>query len=563
MNILKNLRIGTKIYAVVALLSVLTVGLAVFMSRSIVEIDVRYSTMINTDMAFSLKLERMRGDLANLGRQVNNVLLLQDPAGLPALTKAIGELQTAIANSNAVITRLAKPAHKDKVARMTELVAAVKATLPKVYAAKEKANHADAAAIYGKEGRPLLVEVFDIAAKLSDEVAASVSRTADELTVQSNQTAFNAVATAVLLFAVGVAVAVLVVVVGIRRPITALNGVMERLAKGDATTVVEGADRGDEVGAMARTVEVFKENMIRARRLEQDAREGEVKAAADKRHATLELARSFEERVGAIVNAVGSSATELQATSSQLAVAVDEVGAQCTAVAAASEQASANVQTVAAASEELSASINDLSDRVGRAADRSRQAAEGASEAQRHLDLLSASIDQVDQIVASINAVASQTNLLALNATIEAARAGEAGKGFAVVASEVKNLANQTHAMTEQITNQIGAVKSASDRTVGAMRGIIGQVEEISSSTADMASSVNQQSSATAEISRNAQQAAVGTTEVSRNVQGIQRAENETGAATGNVKHASDDLARQAAMLKQAMDGFLAELRVA
>ncbi len=563
MTLLQNLRIGAKIYAVVAILSALTLGVSLFMNHTISNIDAQYSAMLNNDVTFALKLERMRGDLANMGRQVNNVLLLQDPSGLPALTKAIGDIQTAVAESGAIITRLAKPEHKDKVNRLSTLVGAVKTTLPKVFAAKEKGDHAEAAAIYGKEGRPLLVEVYSIAAALSDEVAAGVDRHSQALSAQTDRTMFTTMTTAVALIALVGVLAVLLVVVGIRRPLTALNTVMERLAAGDAAAIVTGTDRGDELGAMARTVEVFKENMLRARQLEEEAKQAELQAAAEKRANTLALARSFEDRVGAIVNAVGSSATELQATSSQLAVTVNQVSAQCANVAAASEQASANVQTVAAASEELSASINDLSDRVVRAADRSKRAAEGASEAQRQLDQLSSAIDQVDQIVAAINAVASQTNLLALNATIEAARAGEAGKGFAVVASEVKNLANQTHAMTEQITNQISAVKSASDRTVGAMGAIIGQVEDISNSTADMASSVSQQSSATIEISRNAQQAAIGTTEVSRNVQGIQVAGNETGAATGNVKHASDDLARQSSQLKQAMDGFLAELRAA
>ncbi|MFD1623961.1 methyl-accepting chemotaxis protein [Azospirillum griseum] len=563
MTLLQNLRIGTKIYAVVAILSALTLGISLFMGRTISDVDDQYTEMLTNDVTFALKLERVRGDLANMGRQVNNVLLLQEPYGLPALTKAIGEIEAAVAQSGAVITRLAKPEHKEKVNRMSALVSSVKASLPKVYAAKEKGDHAEAAAIYGKEGRPLLTEVYTLAAALSDEVAAGVERNSQALTLQIDRTVWFTTATAVGLLGLMGALSVALVVVGIRRPITALNAVMERLAAGDATAMVAGTDRGDEVGAMARTVEVFKQNMIRARRLEEEAKEAEAKAAAEKRANTLALAQSFEDRVGAIVNAVGSSATELQATSAQLSATVEEVGAQCSNVAAASEQASANVQTVAAASEELSASINDLSSRVVRAADRSKEAAEGASEAQRQLDLLSSSIEQVDQIVAAINSVASQTNLLALNATIEAARAGEAGKGFAVVASEVKNLANQTHAMTEQIGNQINAVKAASDRTVGAMRTIIGQVEDISTATADMALSVNQQSSATAEISRNAQQAAVGTTEVSRNVLGIQQAETETGAATSNVKDASDDLARQSALLKQAMDSFLADLRAA
>ena len=351
--------------------------------------------------------------------------------------------------------------------------------------------------------------------------------------------------------------------IGVSKPVQTMTGAMTRLAGGDAGVEVPALDHGGEIGAMARAVQVFKQNLIRNRQMEQEAKAAEERARAEKRQAMLDLARRFEGRVGGIVGSVGSAATELQATAGQLSAAVEEVTAQCVAVAAASEQASANVQTVAAASEEMSSSIRALSERVGVAADRSKAAADGAGVARRELDALSAAIEQVDQIVASINAVASQTNLLALNATIEAARAGEAGKGFAVVASEVKNLANQTHSMTEQIAGNLSAVKSASARTVDAMRTIIGQVADIDRSTADMADSVEQQSAATSEISRNAQQAAAGTVEVSHNVSGIQQAEAETSSATGNVKSAADDLARQADLLKAEVDAFLAEVRAA
>ena len=349
----------------------------------------------------------------------------------------------------------------------------------------------------------------------------------------------------------------------VSKPVHTMTTAMTRLAEGDTSVTVPALDHKDEIGEMAQAVQVFKQNLVRNRQMEQEAKAAEERAKVEKRQSMLELASRFESRVGGIVNSVGSAATELQATATQLSAAVEEVSAQCVAVAAASEQASANVQTVASASEEMSSSIHGLSQRVSLAANRSKAAADGAEQAQRELDGLSAAIEQVDQIVAAINSVAAQTNLLALNATIEAARAGEAGKGFAVVASEVKNLANQTHTMTDQIGANLAAVKSASSRTVEAMRAIIGQVADIDHSTAEMAASVEQQSAATGEISRNAQQAAVGTAEVSHNVVGIQQAESETSGATSNVKFASDELAKQSAMLKEEVDTFLAEIRAA
>jgi len=563
MSLLARVGIGPKIYAVVALLSAVTLGLSLYLNNAMANVDDKYSALLEQEMQFALKLERMRGDAANLGRQANNVLLLQDPAGLPALVKTIGDLQAAIAESNGTLTRLAKSENRATVARMAEMMTSIKGVMPRVYAAKEKGDHAEAAAIYGKEGRPLVVDTFTMAAKLSDEVNAEATRISARLSADADSTQSTALTIVAVLLVLSAAVSVVIAVAGIRRPISTLTAAMERLAQGDATVEVAGSTRGDEVGSMARTVQVFKDNLIRNRQMEQEAKDAQARAAAEKRRSMNELAQRFEERVGGIVNSVGSAATELQATASQLAAAVEEVGAQCVAVAAASEQASANVQTVASASEEMSTAIHQLSERVSRAAGRSKAAASGAEQAQRELDGLSSAIEQVDQIVAAINSVAAQTNLLALNATIEAARAGEAGRGFAVVASEVKNLANQTHAMTEQIGSNLAAVKGASGKTVEAMRSIIGQVGDIDHSTAEMAVSVEQQSAATGEISRNAQQAAVGTSEVSRNVGGIQQAESETSAATNNVKRAADSLAGQSAMLKQEMDSFLAEIRAA
>lgn len=349
----------------------------------------------------------------------------------------------------------------------------------------------------------------------------------------------------------------------VTRPLSRVHGVMLRLADHDLDAEVPERGRRDEIGGMARTLEVFKENILRNRQMEQERRSAAARASAEKREAVFDLANRFESRVGRIVDQLGRSAKGFQETASHLSAAVQKAEQECTSVASASEQASVNVQAVASAAEEMSTAIRDLSGRVAQAAQRSKMTAERAEQARSHMDALSTAIEQVDQVVASINAVASQTNLLALNATIEAARAGEAGKGFAVVASEVKNLASQTHAMTEQIGQQISTVKAASDRTVEGMRAIIGQIEHIDQSAAEMAASVGQQSAATDEISCNAQQAAIGTNDVSRSVVDIRKAEQESGIAAGQVMQSADALAADADLLKHELDAFLAEIRAA
>lgn len=349
----------------------------------------------------------------------------------------------------------------------------------------------------------------------------------------------------------------------VTRPLSRVHGVMLRLADHDLDAEVPERGRRDEIGGMARTLEVFKENIRRNRQMEQERRTAATQANAEKREAVFDLANRFESRVGRIVDQLGQSAKGFQETASHLSTAVQKAEQECTSVESASEQASVNVQAVASAAEEMSTAIRDLSGRVAQAAQRSKMTAERAEQARSHMDALSTAIEQVDQVVASINAVASQTNLLALNATIEAARAGEAGKGFAVVASEVKNLASQTHAMTEQIGLQISTVKAASDRTVEGMRLIIGQIEHIDQSAAEMAASVGQQSAATDEISCNAQQAAIGTNDVSRSVVDIRKAEQESGIAARQVMQSADALAADADLLKHELEAFLAEIRAA
>ncbi|HEV7367849.1 methyl-accepting chemotaxis protein [Arenibaculum sp.] len=393
----------------------------------------------------------------------------------------------------------------------------------------------------------------------------------DEKATQTNQEAAalarrdQTILVAVAVFGVlgGAAVGYLIASYGVARPMTRSVTALRRLAEGDVGAEIFGAGRRDEIGEIAQTMTVFRDNLVRNREMERQAAENEARAAEERRRSMLELADRFDDRVGGIVDTVSTAASEMQATAQQLAAAVEETSRQSTAVAAAANQASANVQTVAAASEELSATIQQVSSQVAETAGQSRGAASRARTAQADLDRLATAIAQVAEIVDAIGEVAAQTNLLALNATIESARAGEAGKGFAVVASEVKNLAGQTRLMTERIREQMNAVQSAADSTVGVMTAIIAQVEDIDQAAAGMASAVEQQSAATLEISRNAQQAAQGTEEVTGSITGVQGAAEQTGQAAVSVRDAAGGLARQARDLEQAVATFLAEVRAA
>ncbi len=563
MNPLSRIGIGPKIYFVVFLLSVVAVGLAAFMANTLNRVDSNYSNLITTDIEFAQKLERMRGDVANLGREMNNVLLLQEPVGLPGLAKSLNEIQAAIAASNAVVTRLAKPDATATVGRMTDMLASIKRALPEVMALKEKGDHAGAAALYAKECRPLVVETFSIAAKLADDVNASVQRSSDQLSDETDAVIAWAIGGMIAAIFLAAATSVVIAVFGIRRPITVLNDVMEQLAKGDATVTVAGADRGDEVGSMARTVEVFKQNLLNNRRMEQEAKDAEASAAAEKTRTMNALADSFEASVRGVVGAVSSAATQLQSNAESMSSTAEETTRQAASVAAASDQTLSNVQTVASAAEELASSISEIARQLESATRMSRSAVDEAQRTNDTVESLAQAAERIGSVVQLIQEIASQTNLLALNATIEAARAGEAGKGFAVVASEVKSLANQTARATEEISGQIQAIQKETHGAVGAIRGIADTVQQVNQIATSIASAVEEQTAATGEISRNVQQAAQGTAEVSRSIMGVNDASQEAGRSAADVLQAAGSLGNQAQSLRESVDAFVARIRKA
>jgi methyl-accepting chemotaxis protein len=347
------------------------------------------------------------------------------------------------------------------------------------------------------------------------------------------------------------------------RPILATTVAMGKLARGDLDVDVPAKANKDEIGAMAQAVQVFKDNAIRAKSLEEEQKALEAKAVADKKAAMTAMANQFETKVGSMVNGVSSSAEQLQASASAMSVTAEETNRQATAVAAASEQASTNVQTVASAAEELSSSITEISRQVADSAKIAGQAVDEVERTGQTVEALANAAQKIGDVVKLISEIASQTNLLALNATIEAARAGEAGKGFAVVASEVKNLASQTAKATDEIGGQIAEIQNATSASVAAMKGIGKTIGKMNQIAAGIASAVEEQGAATKEIARNVQQAAAGTGEVSSNIVGVTKTAGETGSSASQFKNAAARLSSQSTELRKAVDAFLGQVRAA
>ena len=349
---------------------------------------------------------------------------------------------------------------------------------------------------------------------------------------------------------------------GIVRPLRAMTSAMARLAAGDRGVEVPGSGRGDEIGDMARAVEVFKHNAV-AEAAGAVEREAE-REAKDRRGAKLAaLVQGFEGRVGGLAGQLSSASTELEATARAMSGTAEQTRHQAETVAQAAASASAGVETVAAAAEELAASIGEIGRQVAASARMTDRAVEDARRTDAIVRVLADGAQRIGDVVGLITSIAGQTNLLALNATIEAARAGDAGKGFAVVASEVKGLASQTARATDEIAGQITQIQASTREAVEAIRAISATIEEVSGIATSIAASVEQQGAATAEIARNVQQTAAGTQAVTGTIAGVSEAANGTGAAAAQVLGAAGGLSRQAEQLTREVEGFVAGVRAA
>ena len=337
---------------------------------------------------------------------------------------------------------------------------------------------------------------------------------------------------------------------------------MQALGKGDLSAEVPHQGEKTEIGAMADTLQVFKQALI-AKKAADEAAAVDAEAKIERGRRVDSITRNFESMIGEIVQTVSSASTQLEASAGTLSATAARSQTLTTAVAAASEEASTNVQSVASATEELSSSVNEISRQVQESARMATNAVGQARVTNDRVSELSKAASRIGDVVELINTIAGQTNLLALNATIEAARAGEAGRGFAVVASEVKALAEQTAKATGEIGQQITGIQAATHNSVTAIKEISGTIERLSEISSTIAAAVEEQGAATQEISRNVQQAAHGTQQVSANITDVQRGASETGSASSQVLSAAQSLSGDSNRLKLEVGKFLDSVRTA
>ncbi|MDV6329536.1 methyl-accepting chemotaxis protein [Asticcacaulis sp. 201] len=565
----QDFRIKTKLLLLIAMMSLVTAGIAGFGVTKITFLNQSLKTVDTVDSAATLGA-RMNQNTIIMNRSEYRVAA--DPS--PETIKAAREV--ADKNIKQFKERLAKSAETadaDEKAQLGNIEAEYTRYLTELNKTYQLAERASGQVSLTDAQRAVVDQVKASRAR-ADKLQAAVkayvdhvddrgTKTANDAKAQGNAAIMIMIAVAISGIVFGIITGMLLANFGISIPLNRSVDELRKLADGRLDTLVTGADRGDECGDIAKGLAVFRDNAVRARDLEAEAVNQKQLAEVNRKKMMLQLADDFEKSVGAIVSLVSSAATEMQASATQLSATAQEASAQSVAVSAAAEEAGANVTSVASSAEELGASVSEIGRQVERSSQISNEAVKEASRVASVVTELNTVASSIGSVVEMINTIAGQTNLLALNATIESARAGEAGKGFAVVASEVKQLAGQTSKATTDISEKIALIQDATTRAVSAIEGISNTIADINNTSTVIASAVEQQGAATREIVQAVTQASIGTSEVTSNITGVAQAAEETGDAASQVLSASSELAGQAERLHREMDKFLTTVRAA
>ncbi len=562
---LKNIPILWKVISLLLLLGVAAASVGVYAARNLVSVASNYDAMIGGPAQGAMQLARAnRWILATNAAIYRNIVESTDDGNRAAMA----EQKEAVEGFNKLANEAKQlvPKYGDAIDRVMKefdqtITVGCAKSIDMANAATSADGTAQAMAELKKNCIPRFQSVVSNTKQLVDMLVADNKVTSNGLSVAAAQATFYTYLALFISLAIVLMIAVVLTVTNITSPLKALVVAMGKMSQGDLNVDVAGGERKDEIGTVARTLEVFRASLNEGERLRLEAQESEKVNAEKVRLARHQIADEFQSKMGALAESFGKSSHEVSEAARNLAATAEETARQAQAVSGAAEQASVNVQTVAASTEEMTASVREIAGQVSKSNAVANSAASEAARTEGDVRALSEAATKIGEVVELINNIASQTNLLALNATIEAARAGEAGKGFAVVASEVKQLAAQTAKATEEISSKINEIQQATNRTVGSIDRIVNTVSDIQSISTMISAAIEEQGAATGEIASNTQLAAHGTEQVSDNINGVGRAAEMTGAASTQLMSLSGALSVQAANMQQDVAAFVQQLR--
>lgn len=558
-----NLPMIWKIICLLIMLSIVSIGGALYAGSQMIAIDTTYSGLIEGPQAATRSLARANRMAVSVSQDVYQLIAASNAEDNKAAVQEINnDKNSAYSYIDDAIKQSPKHTSNINIVKesIREAIDVKCSQVIKVAATSTTVEeNAKAATMMKSTCAPALDAVSAAATRVNNEIIADVGRQSAQATETAHRTDKIVLGSISLATLAVMGLSVVLVRGGIVAPINQVIAAMGAMGRGELDNAVEGVQRKDEVGSIATALEVFREQLQEAEQARQANALGEE---AERHRLTMreKLAQEFVARMRDLAASFAQSSNEVAGSARNLSATAEQTSRQAQAVAAAAEEAATNVQTVAASSEELATSVREITGQVSHSADVADVAYNEAQASNARIADLSKAAAAIGDVIALIKGIADQTNLLALNATIESARAGEAGKGFAVVASEVKQLAAQTAKATEEIASKVGEIQAATQGTVSSMAEIIRVVGDIKQVSSTIASAVEEQGAATGEIAQNCQQAATGTQQVTQNIGGVGQAAEMTGTASTELLALSEGLSSQADDLRQVVEKFVSDL---